>query len=53
MIYLDLVNAEWEAVEITAAGWRVVSNPQVKSPDWQERDNTHGDASSPECDEDV
>src|SRR5262249_29952671 len=29
-IFLDLANREWQAVEITAAGWRVVSNPPVK-----------------------
>ena len=29
-IYLDLVNERWESVEITAAGWRVISNPPVK-----------------------
>lgn len=29
-IYLDLVNADWEAMEITATGWRVVSDPPVK-----------------------
>jgi hypothetical protein len=29
-IYLDLGNADWEAVEIKADGWRVVSDPPVK-----------------------
>jgi hypothetical protein len=29
-IYLDLVNTEWEAVEITTTGWRVVSDPPLK-----------------------
>ena len=29
-IYLDLSNARWEAVEITASGWRVVSDPPVR-----------------------
>src|SRR5262249_20766382 len=29
-IYLDLTNAAWEVVEITAAGWCVVDNPPVK-----------------------
>ena len=29
-IYIDLGNDKWDAVEITAAGWRVVSNPPVK-----------------------
>lgn len=29
-IYLDLGNAKWEAVEVTAAGWRVVADPPVK-----------------------
>jgi hypothetical protein len=29
-IYLDLANARWEAVEITATGWRVVAEPPVK-----------------------
>lgn len=29
-VYLDLCNEKWEAVEITADGWRVVSNPPVK-----------------------
>jgi hypothetical protein len=30
VIYLDLANARWEAVEITAAGWRVIATPPVK-----------------------
>ena len=30
VIYLDLGDAEWRAVEITAEGWRVVSDPPVK-----------------------
>ena len=29
-IYLDLCNEQWQAVEIAAKGWRVVSNPRVK-----------------------
>ena len=29
-IYLDLCNEQWQAVKITAKGWRVVSNPRVK-----------------------
>ena len=29
-IFIDLGNDKWDAVEITAAGWRVVSNPPVK-----------------------
>jgi hypothetical protein len=29
-IYLDLANDRWEAVEITAHGWRVVAEPPVK-----------------------
>jgi hypothetical protein len=29
-IYLDLADAAWRAVEITAAGWRVVDAPPVK-----------------------
>ena len=29
-IYVDLANERWEAVEITAAGWRVISNPPVR-----------------------
>lgn len=29
-VYLDLCNEEWEAVEITASGWRVISEPPVK-----------------------
>jgi len=29
-IYLDLANEAWEAVEITANGWRMVSEPPVK-----------------------
>ncbi len=29
-LYLDLGNAAWEAVEITPAGWQVVSNPPVR-----------------------
>jgi hypothetical protein len=28
-IWLDLANAEWEAVKVTPAGWRVVANPPV------------------------
>jgi hypothetical protein len=29
-IYLDLANASWHAVEVTAHGWRVVAEPPVK-----------------------
>ncbi len=29
-IYLDLADPEWRAIEITPAGWRVVSNPPVR-----------------------
>jgi len=29
-VFLDLANENWEAVEITTTGWRVVSNPPVK-----------------------
>jgi hypothetical protein len=29
-IYVDLCNDDWEAVEITAAGWEIVSNPPVR-----------------------
>jgi hypothetical protein len=29
-IYLDLCNDRWEAIEITAEGWRVVAEPPVK-----------------------
>jgi len=29
-VYLDLGDEEWNAVEISAAGWRVVTNPPVK-----------------------
>ena len=29
-IYLDLANEGWEAVEVTAAGWRVVADSPVK-----------------------
>jgi hypothetical protein len=29
-IYLDLANERWEAVEITASGWRVIAAPPVK-----------------------
>jgi len=29
-VYIDLGGADWAAVEITAAGWRVVSEPPVK-----------------------
>lgn len=29
-LYLDLANENWEAVEIDAAGWRVVSSPPVR-----------------------
>jgi hypothetical protein len=29
-IYLDLANAAWEAVEVTARGWRVLPRPPVK-----------------------
>jgi hypothetical protein len=28
-IFLDLTNQNWEAVEITGAGWRIVSDPPV------------------------
>lgn len=29
-IYLDLCNPDWQAVEITPAGWRVIDNPPIK-----------------------
>jgi len=29
-IYIDLGGAEWEVIEITAAGWSVVQNPPVR-----------------------
>jgi len=29
-LYFDLVNARWEAVAITATGWRVVADPPVR-----------------------
>src|SRR5262245_10370165 len=29
-LYLDLANQNWEAVEIDAAGWRIVSSPPVR-----------------------
>jgi len=29
-VYLDLCNEKWEAVEVTAQGWRVISDPPVK-----------------------
>jgi hypothetical protein len=29
-IYLDLANADWQAVEITPTGWRLVVNPPVR-----------------------
>jgi hypothetical protein len=29
-LYLDLANENWEAVEIDAAGWRIVSSPPVR-----------------------
>jgi hypothetical protein len=29
-IYLDLANAAWEAVEVTAQGWQLVTRPPVK-----------------------
>ena len=29
-IYLDLANEAWEAVEITAHGWRIVADPPVR-----------------------
>jgi hypothetical protein len=29
-IYLDLGNARWQAVEVTASGWRVIDTPPVK-----------------------
>ncbi len=29
-VYLDLANANWEAIEVDAHGWRVVSDPPVK-----------------------
>jgi hypothetical protein len=29
-IYLDLADAEWRAVEISSAGWRVVAQPPVR-----------------------
>src|SRR5262249_36013169 len=29
-LYLDLANDEWQAVEIDATGWRVISKPPVR-----------------------
>jgi hypothetical protein len=29
-IYLDLVDPDWRAIEITATGWRVIPNPPVR-----------------------
>ena len=29
-VYLDLANEQWEAVEITGTGWRVVAEPPVR-----------------------
>jgi hypothetical protein len=29
-IYLDLANADWQAVEVTSTGWRVLANPAVR-----------------------
>ena len=29
-VYLDLVNDDWQAVRVTAAGWTVVADPPVK-----------------------
>jgi hypothetical protein len=29
-IYIDLCNAEWEAVEISAAGWRLITNSPIR-----------------------
>jgi hypothetical protein len=30
VIYLDLADADWRAVEVTTKGWRVVANPPVR-----------------------
>lgn len=29
-IYIDLADAEWQVIEIDAAGWRVIANPPVR-----------------------
>lgn len=29
-IYLDLGDADWRAVEVTASGWRIITNPPVR-----------------------
>ena len=29
-LYMDLANSEWEAVEITASGWKITSDPPVR-----------------------
>jgi hypothetical protein len=29
-IYVDLVNEAWQVIKVTAAGWRVISDPPVK-----------------------
>jgi hypothetical protein len=29
-IYLDLTNSDWQVVEITSKGWKVIDNPPVK-----------------------
>ena len=29
-LYLDLCNADWRAVEVTSAGWRVIEKPPLK-----------------------
>lgn len=30
VIYLDLVSEQWEAVEVTASGWRIINDPTIK-----------------------
>lgn len=30
IIYIDLANEHWQAIEITSGGWRVISDPPVK-----------------------
>ena len=47
-IYLDLCNAEWRAVEVDNAGWRVVDRPAIRfrrSPDMRPLPEPEGDGS--------
>jgi hypothetical protein len=33
-VYLDIADSTWQAIEVTATGWRIIANPPVKFTRW-------------------